>query len=452
MKKSLLTALAAVAVVALPAAAGFTSTGTGTVYTFAQLAQNDTSGVTLVNGAYQVAEDLTIAAGDTLRLENNDTVKLATEVRVTVEGVADFAPADTAYVTHLVDGGYARFHVTGSINLKNVTTDYVSYNFASQEGRLTAENCSFRYFVYKSTTKTGSSAFSVGYSTQDNYFKNCYFIESQMAALGSPSNGPAKVTVEQCVFYRNDTNNRNYPQVNLTCYGDAAVVVKDCYIVGGQFSMSGGIAVSNMMGQSPYGNAVIENNYIADNRYGCTTLGPVYVRYLNNEIVDNKYETNPNNGGSGIAITSNYASTYMEGNTIEGNLWGVTLVGTYTDNVNMGKTDDPQAEDYNPGNNTFANNGNNDVLYDLYNNTPNTVYAQGNTWGVANQTKDEIESVIFHQNDDETLGKVVFWSYPTAINDVTVEKSSKATKYIENGQLVIEKDGVKYNVAGQAIK
>lgn len=40
----------------------------------------------------------------------------------------------------------------------------------------------------------------------------------------------------------------------------------------------------------------------------------------------------------------------------------------------------------------------------------------------------------------------------TAINDINVEKTSKAVKMIENGQVVIVKDGVKFNVAGQAIK
>lgn len=41
---------------------------------------------------------------------------------------------------------------------------------------------------------------------------------------------------------------------------------------------------------------------------------------------------------------------------------------------------------------------------------------------------------------------------PTAINDINTEKVSKARKYVVDGQIVIEKDGVKYNVAGQAIK
>lgn len=40
----------------------------------------------------------------------------------------------------------------------------------------------------------------------------------------------------------------------------------------------------------------------------------------------------------------------------------------------------------------------------------------------------------------------------TAINDVNVEKTQKARKYIIDGQLIIEKDGVRYNVTGQVIK
>ncbi len=43
-------------------------------------------------------------------------------------------------------------------------------------------------------------------------------------------------------------------------------------------------------------------------------------------------------------------------------------------------------------------------------------------------------------------------SVPTAITDVTVEKVSNARKYIQDGRMVIEKDGVKYNIAGQRVE
>ena len=79
------------------------------------------------------------------------------------------------------------------------------------------------------------------------------------------------------------------------------------------------------------------------------------------------------NGGSGINIYDPYMiqTTRIEDNWIEGNLWGITVVGGAE--VNIGKTDDPNADDYNPGNNTFYNNGFDGVVYDLYNNSPNII-------------------------------------------------------------------------------
>lgn len=41
---------------------------------------------------------------------------------------------------------------------------------------------------------------------------------------------------------------------------------------------------------------------------------------------------------------------------------------------------------------------------------------------------------------------------PTAVTDLNVTKVNNVRKFIENGQVVIMKDGVKYNIAGQTIK
>ncbi|MCQ2289034.1 MAG: hypothetical protein MJZ74_08040, partial [Muribaculaceae bacterium] len=63
-------------------------------------------------------------------------------------------------------------------------------------------------------------------------------------------------------------------------------------------------------------------------------------------------------------------------------------------------------------------------------------------------------SSYFAAANDKALGATIKYSknIVTAVNDLHVEKTSKAVKMIENGQVVIVKDGVKYNVAGQAIK
>ena len=128
------------------------------------------------------------------------------------------------------------------------------------------------------------------------------------------------------------------------------------------------------------------------------------------------------NGGSGISIydSANKQTCYVEGNYIEGNLWGVTVIGC--GNVNMGKTEDKTAADYNPGRNVFKNNGNSDVPYDLYNNSAYTVYAQGNIWSVATQDEASIETVIFHQKDNSSLGEVIFMpaQITSGVEDVKV--------------------------------
>ena len=181
----------------------------------------------------------------------------------------------------------------------------------------------------------------------------------------------------------------------------------------------------------------IEDNTIRDNRYGITTIGSVDAIIRNNTMIDNCYENIPANGGSCISVydISSSSNVYIEGNWMEGGLWGITIVSGEP-NVNLGKTEDPTAEDYNPGNNTFINNGNNGVLYDLFNNGTGTVWAQGNTWNVDEQTEEKIEEVIFHQVDDPSKGLVIFM--PAHDPNTAVEEISAAQ----------QGDGLYYNLMG----
>lgn len=154
-------------------------------------------------------------------------------------------------------------------------------------------------------------------------------------------------------------------------------------------------------------------------------------------MINNCYENDPNNGGSCISVydSSSSSNIFIEGNWMEGGLWGITIV-TGAPNVNLGKVEDPEAEDYNPGNNTFVNNGNNGVLYDLFNNGTNTVWAQGNTWNVAVQDEASIENVIYHQADDPSKGLVIFM--PAHQEDTAVEEV----------EAVKTDDGLYYNLMG----
>ena len=443
-------------------AAEFVTSGDGTVYTFNSLSQIEGTGVTLQDdGSYLVSADFTIAEGDVLKLENNDVIKMANAVMVTVDGDANFAPADTAVITRDAEGsnpkGFWMLGENGNAEFKNVTFEYVGVVFGGLNSSLHADNCTFTLHNGKSSS---SGALSFNASCDGNIVENCYFIENSLNAIGNGASNPVGITIRDNIFWHNTTANRNKPQINLTCAGDYDVVITNNQVIGGQFTLSGGIGVSNMMGMGHTGKVYIENNYIADNRYGITTIGSVDCFIRNNTMINNCYETNPNNGGSCISIydSSSSSNIFIEGNWMEGGLWGIT-VPTGAPNINLGKVEDPAAQDYNPGNNTFVNNGNSGVLYDLFNNGTGTIWAQGNTWNVAEQTQENIEQVIYHQVDDPGKGLVIFMpahsDHGSSVTEVEAahtsdglyynlmgvpsEAPSAAGIYIHNGQKILVK-------------
>ncbi|MBR6947059.1 MAG: hypothetical protein IKH53_03805 [Muribaculaceae bacterium] len=418
----------------------FVTDGTGTVYTFNSLSQIEGTGVTLQNdGSYLVSDNFTIAEGDALQLLNNDVIKMGNNVTVTINGNADFAPADTALITRdseeSVPRGFWMLGENGNATLKHVRFEYVGVVFGGLNSSLHADGCTFTLYNGK-LSSSGTISFNA--SCDGNIIENCQFIENTLNAIGNGATNPVGVIIRNNLLWHNVTANRNKPQINLTCAGDYDVHITGNLVIGGQFTMSGGIGVSNMMGMAHTGKVYIEDNYIADNRYGITTIGSIDAIIRNNKMVDNRYETNANNGGSCVSIydSSSSSNIYMEGNWMVGGLWGIT-VPTGAPNINLGKVEDPEAEDYNPGNNTFVNNGNGGVLYDLFNNGTATIWAQGNTWNVSIQDEESIEEVIYHQVDDPSKGLVIFM--PAKSPDTSVEE-------VEAAQ---HNDGLYYNLMGQ---
>ncbi len=431
--------MAAVAAGAM--AQDFVSDGTGNVYTFNSLSQIEGTGVTLQDdGSYLVAADFTISEGDVLQMDNNAVIKMANGVRIYINGDADFAPADTAVVTRDAEDsnpkGFWMMGDNGNANLKNVTFEYVGVTFGGVNSSLHADNCTFTLYNGKMNS---SGALGFNASCDNNIVENCYFIENQLNAIGNGATNPVGIIIRNCLFWHNTTDNRNKPQINLTVGGDYDVLIADNDIIGGQFTLSGGIALSNMMGLAHTGTNIVENNYIADNRYGITTIGSVDAIIRNNSMVDNHYETNPNNGGSCISVydSSSSSNIYIEGNLMEGGFWGITIV-TGAPNVNLGKTEDPEAEDYNPGNNIFVNNGFDGAYYDVYNNGTADVWAQGNTWNVEIQDEVSIEEVVYHQVDDPSKGLVIF-----------MPPHQDAPSAVEEIEAAQQADGLYYNLMGQ---
>lgn len=408
MKKTLLLSSILIAVVQT-ASAEYVTTGNGAEYTLNALSQIAESGVTKDGNTYIMLDNVTISEGDKFVIEDGITIKMGDAVQLRIEGEADLEAATAVTVTRNADTdnpeGIALFSEAKDVTtLKCVNFEYAGFR-AWTTKEVVVRDCSFKYC---NGEMSSAGALSMAESGGILDVADCDFIENAVPAIGGAANFYYGVIIENCYFYDNNTENANKPQLNITVGGDRDIVIKNNIILGNERNKVGAISVSNMLGASGSNNVLIEGNDMRKHRYGITTNGAMNVSIINNEIVDNKYEDNAMNGGSGISIyDSKYNQTaVITGNHIEGNLWGITVIGGGS--VNIGKTEDPSAADYNPGGNVFVDNGNGGALYDLYNNGQNTIYAQGNKWNVAELTEELIETVITHKNDIASLGEVIF--------------------------------------------
>ncbi len=419
----------------------FTTPGDGSEWTLTRLAQTEGSGVSLFadDRHFIMSNDVTVSAPDRFVLEPGAVVAMANDVRFSILGPAVMEGGEAKVLFCPVDDE-AQPYGLWMEGEERVTLHNVAFNGAGLSahvsGGMDITGCSF----VNHNGRSASYALNMGPDKSDYHVWNSLFQNCVRSAMGSGANISVSLLVEDCTFEYNGTSNGNYPQLNLTV-GESVVLRRNAVIGDRSHTKVGGVVVANLMGLAGEHNTLFEDNIVKDNRFGIATYLEQKATYRNNLIAFNDTETNPMQGGSGINIYDPYASqeARLEGNYIENNLWGVTIQGGK--NVNLGKTEDPSAEDYNPGRNTFYNNGFDGAVYDLYNNSTNTVYAQGNYWKTA-LTQDEagIEAVIFHKADDATLGEVVYkpWSTEdqTAVEAVETSPSQPTEIYTAAGQKI----------------
>lgn len=421
----------------------FISDGDGTVYTFDSLSTIPTSGVEkLFSNSFIVNTSFTISNGDILKINNNDTIILSNGVTINIEGYADFTPSDTALVTRSDASANPKgIYIKGDnsrATIQNMRFEYAGIKSSSPIG-IEIRNCTFTLV----NTKLSSSAINL--LNGNNVIENCIFISNQSSAVASGSNVSCSLSFKYNYLYDNNTNNTNRPQINMGPSGDGTIEIVGNVIIGAQRSKVGGIGVANLLGVSGVNNVIISDNFVNNCRYGITTNGKMNALISNNQIIDNKYDPDPMTGGSGISIydQNNIQNTMITGNHIEENLWGITIVSG--GNVNIGKLCvDSTDSEFNPGLNVFVNNGNNGMLYDLYNNSSNTIYAQGNTWNVEVQDSVSIEEVIYHKNDDPNLGEVIFMYHPD--NVYTDDFYNSEFNYFINNNKIYFYDQIPSNI------
>lgn len=404
MKKTFLLALAMLSLVCNLQANDYSTPGDGKAYSFETLAGIAESGVSITDGAYVVNGTVTIALGDEFKIDNGATVLFADAAELVVKGKADLRAATPTLLGRLGESTSCyglNIQSEEVTEVSNLTFEYVGLRGGTTAG-MNVSDCKFL-----NHNGTASGALFLGGNGASFKVENCEFENCQKAAIGGAANFFCPLLVENCTFKMNSQANGNVPQLNLTASED--ITIRNCVVEGDStLTMVGGIGIANWFGSEGM-NVCIEGCEITNNRYGITTMGIMDVVIKNNVISNNKFEVNPNNGGSGISLYDPYykQKAVISGNIIEKNLWGITVIGC--GDVNLGKTEvDADASDYNPGGNVFRDNGNNGVLYDIYNNSANTVYAQGNIWNVSTQDAENIETVIYHKTDDPSLGEVIF--------------------------------------------
>jgi len=376
--------------------AQWTSPGNGTTYTMSELV-NITDGVVTFDATnYHIHADLTISQNDVLKIDNGFQKIYVENALVTINGSMVCENANRVSV--MGDPSFSmRFENATDCDLKKLYfSDGAGIKLIESDVRF--DDVKFVYF----TTEYCHSAIDI--FNCNPVIENCYFLLNEGAAIGSPANGQSSPKILNCEFDSN-VNGANIPQINLGPGSEDTIFVVGNLIDGtyAQFH-TGGISIADLMGTGDT-KILLKDNIIKNNRYGYNQQGyHLTSTIVGNQFIDNYHEDNPMNGGSGISIygMDENNKAVIRDNVISGNLWGITVINKA--DINLGTEDDW-------GHNQIHGNGNNGVVYDLYDNSNCDIMAVGNYWGTTNEQ--EIEDHIFHQLDDASLGLVNYIPFST---------------------------------------
>lgn len=410
------------------AQAQYTTPDTGETFTLPDLLLVEPAILVVSDtGEYSLMADLTISANDSFLIDEAVTLKMDTDVRITVDGsftsvgTADAPIIITAENMETPHDGF-RFNEGSSISLS-----YTHFIYGGGLKTITAD-FSMDHCLVKYQHSGASTGAAVSFSNGAPSITNSQFIQNQTPAISSGANQSVAVQFIGNSLEHNGLANQNRPQINLGPSGASdSIRIENNSILGDRTKDKvGGIAISNFF--SGPNHVLIKNNQIKDNRYGLTLVGPVaYAEIDSNIIEDNDSQGSPNLGGSGINLNAGgetiTQTIYIKNNTITGNLWGVTLQGASFANLGDGS-------ELSPGGNTFSENGNSGIVYALYNNTPNDIMAQGNCW-IAGQesTEEEVAAVIFDQADIENLGTVDYANFLCNLSTMNVNLEQEVIIY-----------------------
>jgi hypothetical protein len=405
----------------------------------------DDNNIVLTKTYFTINGDLVISEGETLLFGGSSTMEINGNLTITS------ATIGAAEGSEGTAKGFRMYKEGASATITGSTFNYVGINYGNgtEEGCLTATGCTFN----NHNSKGGNAVINFTSLSKGNLIENCEFNNPTLSAMASGANVACGITIKGNVINKPATSARLYPGINMSATGPYDITIDGNQVHGpAEVTRSGGIALACLLGNPPTGTMYVTNNFVENCSYGITLTGPGDVRMIGNTVLNNKYISDPDLGGSGLNITCNSANViakaYMQGNHIEGNAWGITLIGNV--DVNAGYvTGEEKDVEMNSGENVFINNGNTKYAngvdpegdfqrWDLYNNSACTVYAQNNYWYVASGANPRV--TIFDKADDPSKGEVIYtpWAGTTYTGIDTINASDNAGSQ-------------RYNIMGQPV-
>lgn len=395
--------------------AQFTTPNNGTSYTLTSLSAAAPT-VLVKNGTdYTLTADLTLAATDKLVIDENTTLKVNSGVAIYIYGEYKTTATNFTITASTIGSPYRgiRFEEGSVAEMKNTRIEYGGGVRVLTASGFLMDNC----ILYKNnntlSTSLASSAALALFQGSGHVVKNSQFLENSRAAINSGATGALAVDIINNYFYGNDTDNGNYPQINMGPAGvDSTRVINNVITGNRAITKSGGVSVSGLLGGT--NRFRVEGNTIRDNRYGITHQGAGSTGIIRNNIIENNNTENlPNSGGSGISLTGTQ-NVIVRDNQIRGNLWGITILSNAL--IDLGTENDH-------GNNIFKNNGNGGTITAFFNNTPNLINAIGNCWREDELSTDTmVQSVIGSLNPNTVSFKPYNCAEILAVSDVSKSK------------------------------
>jgi hypothetical protein len=395
----------------------YVTPGAGVHWSLQEFVDNSGGVITFVDDEYLIAGDITISSTDTISITDEQAMfRVSPDVLITVNGVLLITGPTTQITFSSLDqqSNFTGFRVEdspGSVFHSTIFNRAGGIKVLGSEVEFVG--CTFQHFNQDNATGT------IDVSQCSPVISECQFIQNSGPAVLSPANGSASPQILYCMMEGNVTSNANMPQINLGTSGADSIRIIGNQIIGDpMLDQVGGIAVTTLVGGSL--KCRIQDNLIKNNRYGMTQYGNNIGSVIRNNVIEgNNIQGLPNLGGSGINFYGNQTNqSYVSENIITGNLWGITIQNSAQPNLGELET-----SVHSPGMNHIYDNGNSGEVYALYNNTPEDVWAQNNYWGSTDP--DTVESYIFHQPDDPSLGLV---HYLPLLNPVNAEVTFDSSK------------------------